>query len=92
MLLDEDLIAYRVHGELTVARDVCPHRGVPLSLGTLEPEGIVCAYHGFRYGLQGRCNRIPADPRSTYSGHIPLENLSGCGALRAHLGVPCGNR
>src|ERR1700685_3579387 len=62
MLLDENLIAYRVRGELVVARDLCPHRGVPLSLGTHDEEGIVCAYHGLRYGAQGRCNRIPSAP------------------------------
>jgi hypothetical protein len=27
MLLDEPLVAYRVRGELVVARDICPHRG-----------------------------------------------------------------
>jgi phenylpropionate dioxygenase-like ring-hydroxylating dioxygenase large terminal subunit len=47
---------------LVVARDICPHRGVPLSLGTHDGEGIICAYHGLRYGTQGRCNRIPSSP------------------------------
>jgi vanillate O-demethylase monooxygenase subunit len=62
VLLDEPLVAYRVHGNLVVARDVCPHRGVPLSLGRHDGEGIICRYHGLRYGLEGRCNRIPASP------------------------------
>jgi phenylpropionate dioxygenase-like ring-hydroxylating dioxygenase large terminal subunit len=62
MLLDEPLVAYRVKGELVVARDVCPHRGVPLTLGRHDGEGIVCRYHGLRYGVGGRCNRIPASP------------------------------
>ena len=35
-LLDENLVIYRSGGELVVARDVCPHRGVPLSLGRPE--------------------------------------------------------
>jgi vanillate O-demethylase monooxygenase subunit len=61
-LLDEPLVAYRVRGELVVARDLCPHRGVPLSMGTHDGEGIICAYHGLRYGIGGRCNRIPSDP------------------------------
>ena len=33
MLLDEPLVVYRIGEELIVARDVCPHRGVPLSMG-----------------------------------------------------------
>src|SRR5947209_7033165 len=63
LLLDEPLVVYRVKGELVVARDVCPHRGVPLSLGTHDAEGIICRYHGLRYGGGGRCNRVPANPR-----------------------------
>jgi phenylpropionate dioxygenase-like ring-hydroxylating dioxygenase large terminal subunit len=62
MLLDEPLVAYRVKGSLVVARDVCPHRGVPLTIGKHDGEGIVCRYHGLRYGIEGRCNHIPASP------------------------------
>ncbi len=61
-LLDEALVAYRVRGELVVARDLCPHRGVPLTLGTHDEDGVICAYHGLRYGASGQCNRIPAAP------------------------------
>ena len=53
MLLDEPLVAYRVKSQLVVARDVCPHRGVPLTLGSSDGEGLVCAYHGLRYGVGG---------------------------------------
>jgi vanillate O-demethylase monooxygenase subunit len=61
-LLDQPLVAYRVRGELVVARDLCPHRGVPLTLGKHDDDGIICAYHGLRYGAGGQCNRIPSDP------------------------------
>ncbi len=72
MLLDESLVAYRVRGELVVARDICPHRGVPLSLGTHDDEGIVCAYHGLRYGTEGRCNRIPSAPTQRIPAKLKL--------------------
>jgi nitrite reductase/ring-hydroxylating ferredoxin subunit len=62
MLLDVPLVVYRVDGKLVVARDVCPHRGVPLSIGKHDGEGVVCRYHGLRFGEGGRCNRIPASP------------------------------
>lgn len=61
-LLDEPLVIYRADGEIVVARDICPHRGVPLSLGTPVADGVVCAYHGLRYGAGGRCIHIPAHP------------------------------
>ncbi|SDI24772.1 vanillate O-demethylase monooxygenase subunit [Pseudomonas flavescens] len=62
MLLDEPLVLYRTQGALVVARDVCPHRGVPLTMGTGSSEGVVCPYHGLRFGVAGKCNRIPASP------------------------------
>ena len=62
-LLDEELIIYRTtEGQVVVARDLCIHRGVPLRLGHQEGDELVCAYHGFRYGADGRCVRVPAQP------------------------------
>lgn len=62
-LLDEPLIAYRTTGRrVVVARDLCIHRGVPLRHGRQEGDELVCAYHGFRYGADGRCTAIPAQP------------------------------
>ena len=72
MLLDETLIAFRVKGTLLVARDLCPHRGVPLSLGSHDADGIICRYHGLRYGLEGRCNRVPASPNLPIPGRLKL--------------------
>jgi vanillate O-demethylase monooxygenase subunit len=72
MLLDEPLVAYRVRGELVVARDLCPHRGVPLTMGTHDEDGIVCAYHGLRYGTQGRCNSIPSAPAQRIPARLKL--------------------
>jgi vanillate O-demethylase monooxygenase subunit len=62
-LLDQPLILYRTTGrQVVVARDLCIHRGVPLHLGRQEGDELVCVYHGFRYGVDGRCTKIPAQP------------------------------
>jgi vanillate O-demethylase monooxygenase subunit len=61
-LLDVRLVAYRTTQGILVARDLCPHRGVPLSKGWVEGDEIVCPYHGLRFGTDGRCTRIPAQP------------------------------
>jgi vanillate O-demethylase monooxygenase subunit len=61
-LLDQPLVLYRADGEIVVAPDICPHRGVPLSLGTQTDGGLVCAYHGLRFGAGGRCTHVPAHP------------------------------
>lgn len=51
-------------GSLVVLDDRCAHRRFPLSRSRLEGDEIVCGYHGFAYGVDGRCVRVPggADP------------------------------
>jgi phenylpropionate dioxygenase-like ring-hydroxylating dioxygenase large terminal subunit len=71
-LLDEPLVIYRAGEEVIVARDICPHRGVPLSLGTQRADGVACAYHGLRFGEGGRCTHIPAQPRSAIPPRMRL--------------------
>nr|MBA2816765.1 HTH-type transcriptional regulator GltC [Candidatus Pantoea persica] len=62
VLLDEQLVIYRINQQIVVAKDVCPYRGVPLTLGFHDEHGIICPYHGLRFGEDGRCNRIPSSP------------------------------
>lgn len=61
-LLDEDLVIYRTSGGVVVARDLCLHRGSRLTLGSIEGNELVCRYHGWRYGGDGRCTRVPSQP------------------------------
>ena len=59
-LLDEPLVLWRdTAGVLHAFRDVCIHRGTALSLGCVEGDEIVCAYHGWRYRGDGACIAIP---------------------------------
>jgi vanillate O-demethylase monooxygenase subunit len=60
-LLDEPLVAVRRRtGDVAVFADECPHRGAPLSLGRLDDGELVCAYHGWRFGLDGKAVCVPA--------------------------------
>ena len=60
-LLDEPLVVVRrPTGEITVFADACPHRGAPLSFGRIEGAELVCAYHGWRFGLDGAATCVPA--------------------------------
>jgi phenylpropionate dioxygenase-like ring-hydroxylating dioxygenase large terminal subunit len=71
-LLDAPLVIYRSGAQVVVADDLCPHRGVPLSMGSGDENGIVCAYHGLRFGKDGRCNRIPAQPQTNIPAKLNL--------------------
>lgn len=59
-LLGERVAVYRAAGKAHVVRDLCIHRGTPLSLGWVDGEDLVCAYHGWSYGPNGACTRIPS--------------------------------
>jgi phenylpropionate dioxygenase-like ring-hydroxylating dioxygenase large terminal subunit len=59
-LLGEQLVLVRFSDGIRVFRDICVHRGTALSLGWIDDDKLVCAYHGWTYGPDGRCVRIPA--------------------------------
>ena len=59
-LLGEPLVVWRGAGNAPrVMSDLCVHRGTALSLGWVRGDELVCAYHGWRYGADGRCVAIP---------------------------------
>jgi phenylpropionate dioxygenase-like ring-hydroxylating dioxygenase large terminal subunit len=64
-LLDEDIVLWRVGDRVHAWRDLCVHRGTRLSLGSVQGETLVCAYHGWTYNGEGRCVRFPAHPTQT---------------------------
>lgn len=74
MLLEEPVLFGRTAaGEPFALRDLCPHRGVPLSDGTLERgEEVVCPYHGWRFGPDGQCRAIPS---LTGAQSFPVEKV-----------------
>ena len=68
-LLDERLVVYRSGDAVVVAQELCPHRGVPLSMGKYVGDTVQCAYHGLRFGGGGHCVAIPSHP----GGNIPAK-------------------
>ncbi len=62
-LLDTQLALWRDSaGQLHAWEDRCPHRGTRLSMGSVQGDGVRCAYHGWSFGSEGRCRHIPALP------------------------------
>jgi phenylpropionate dioxygenase-like ring-hydroxylating dioxygenase large terminal subunit len=47
-------------GEVAALEDACWHRLLPLSLGHLKDDQVVCGYHGLVFNSAGRCTYMPA--------------------------------
>lgn len=77
-LLDQRLALCRMGGRVAAFHDLCVHRGTPISLGWIEGETVVCAYHGWTYRADGQCVRIPSIP----PGH-PIPKRACLTAYRA---------
>ena len=61
-LLDERIVLWRAQKKAVAFRDLCIHRGTALSLGWIQDDQLVCAYHGWSYASNGACVRIPSLP------------------------------
>ncbi len=63
MLLGEKLIAFRdTAGRVGIMDHLCPHRLASLFLGRNEDHGIRCAYHGWKFDVNGNCLDQPNLP------------------------------
>lgn len=60
-LLDQPVVMYRKSDGTPVAMiDRCPHRFVPLSMGTVRNDELVCGYHSLSFNTSGRCTTARA--------------------------------
>lgn len=59
-LLGEPIVLFRgADGQPRALQDRCCHRGLPLAMGELVPEGIRCGYHGLVFDGGGVCVKVP---------------------------------
>lgn len=60
-LCGTDVVLYRrSDGQVAALEDACWHRLLPLSLGHLRDDEVVCGYHGLIFNAAGRCTYMPA--------------------------------
>ena len=70
-LLGEDVLLYRQEaGPVVALEDCCIHRSMPLSLGYLVSDQVVCGYHGFTYAPTGECVRVPSQTHVPYGARV----------------------
>ncbi len=91
-LLGEDLVAFRDSaGRVGLVNHACPHRGAPMVFARNEEGGLRCVYHGWKFGVDGRCLDIATQPadaplcRTATIKACPVRER--CGVLWAYLGA-----
>src|SRR3984957_13429584 len=79
------LLGRKKDGKIFAMRDLCPHRGIPLSAGWFDGETVTCKYHGWRFEpCSGQCKEIPSltshetlDPTKIFASAFPCEERDG---------------
>jgi phthalate 4,5-dioxygenase oxygenase subunit len=74
-ILGEDLIGFRdTNGRVGIVQAHCSHRLAPLFFGRNEDCAIRCAYHGWKFDVDGNCLETPNVPE-------------GAPDIRRHVGI-----
>jgi phenylpropionate dioxygenase-like ring-hydroxylating dioxygenase large terminal subunit len=79
------LLGRKSDGRIFAMRDLCPHRGIPLSAGWFEGDKVTCKYHGWSFEpCTGQCTEIPSltdadtlDPTKIYAAAYACEERDG---------------
>ena len=79
-------------------RDRCPHRGMALSRGRFDGDSLTCPFHGWRFGVDGRCRDVPtlsehdaADFSRIRVQPFPVRESAGFLWVNPHLGQSAGD-
>ncbi|MDB5582297.1 MAG: hypothetical protein JWR80_7473 [Bradyrhizobium sp.] len=80
-ICSERLVLVKKADGVAALRDACPHRFAPLSLGAIIEDGVQCAYHGLRFGMDGGCTHNPHGPVTS------AMRVRAFPAIRAYRGI-----
>lgn len=64
-VMGEDFAIYRsADGTAVITQPGCPHRQTMLAVGNVEGNSIRCAFHGWKFSADGRCQEAPGQSPS----------------------------
>jgi len=64
-LFGENLVLYKAEKQYGLMQRHCPHRGADLAYGRIEPDGLRCSFHGWKFDGTGKCIETPAEPEGS---------------------------
>jgi vanillate O-demethylase monooxygenase subunit len=76
----EKIVFFRgPENKVAAVEDFCPHRGAPLSLGTVKDGQLTCGYHGLVMGCEGKAVSMPGQRVAGFpaSRRFPVEERYG---------------
>jgi 5,5'-dehydrodivanillate O-demethylase len=88
-VMGENLLLVRTpDGSYVCMQENCPHRRASFYFGFLEPDGVRCVYHGWKYDWTGQCVDQPFEPNkfcaNVKAKTYPVQKLGGL--LFAYMG------
>ena len=89
----EELVAFRTtSGKVGLLKEFCPHRHASLFYGRNEEEGLRCAYHGWKFDIEGQCVDMMSEPaESNFANKVTTTaypTQEGAGFIWAYMGPP----
>jgi nitrite reductase/ring-hydroxylating ferredoxin subunit len=89
----EELVAFRTtSGKVGLLKEFCPHRHASLFYGRNEEEGLRCAYHGWKFDIEGQCVDMMSEPaESSFANKVTTTaypTQEGAGFIWAYMGPP----
>lgn len=69
------IAVFNMGGRYYAIDDACPHRGGPLSEGTLEGEVVTCPWHGSKFNVT--TGAVFSPPARSGVTHYPLRESGG---------------
>jgi vanillate monooxygenase len=71
MVCNKRIVFWRMSdGSIAALDDACWHRLLPLSMGRLEGDDVVCHYHGLAFNGKGQCTRMPSQDKLNPSARV----------------------
>ena len=89
----EELVAFRTtSGKVGLLKEFCPHRHASLFYGRNEEDGLRCAYHGWKFDIEGQCVDMMSEPaESNFANKVTTTaypTQEGAGFIWAYMGPP----